>query len=73
MPVFVLMLDRDRDISARRCACMRRISLGVLSAGRIPHMVIGCFACGGSPIDCSDWTLTDCVVDFSPRESGSAI
>ena len=71
--VFVLMLDRDRDISPRRCACMRRTSLGVLSTGRIPHMVIGCFACGGSPDDCSDWMHVDCAVDFSPGETGTAI
>ena len=47
VPGFVLMLERDRNISPRRCACMRGTSLGVLSAGRIPLMVIGCFACGG--------------------------
>ena len=66
VPVFVLMLDRDRDISPRRCACMRGTSLGFLSAGRISLMVIGCFACGDGPVDCSDWPRVDCVVDFSP-------
>ena len=66
VPVFVLMLDRDRDISPRRCACMRGLSLGVLSAGRIPLMVIGCFAFGGGPVDCSECTRVDCAVDFSP-------
>ena len=28
-------------------------------------MVIGCFACGGGPVDGSDWTRVDCAVDFS--------
>ena len=60
------MLDKDRDISPLRCACMRGTSLGVLSAGRIRLMVIGWFTCGGGPVDCSDWTWVDCVVDFSP-------
>ena len=30
---------------------MSGTSLGVLSAGRILLMVIGCFACGGGPVD----------------------
>ena len=29
IPGFVLMLNRDRNISAQQCACMRRNSLGV--------------------------------------------
>ena len=45
---------------------MHRTSLGVLSTGRIPLMVIGLIACGGGPVDCSDWTRVDCVADFSP-------
>ena len=45
-PVFVSMLDKARDNSPLRCACMRGTSLGVLSAGRIPLMVIGWIACG---------------------------
>ena len=45
---------------------MRATSLGVLSAGRSPLMVIGCFTCGGGPADCSDWMRVDCAVDFSP-------
>ena len=53
VPVFVCMLDRNRDISPRRCACMCGTSLRVLSAERIPLMVIGCFACGGGPVDFS--------------------
>ena len=31
-------------------------------------MMINCFACGGGPVDCSDWPRVDCVVDFSPGE-----
>ena len=45
---------------------MRGTSLGVLSAGRTPLMMIGCFAYGGGPVDCSDWPCVDCAVDFSP-------
>ena len=65
---FVFMLNRDRDISPRRCACMRGTSMGVLSTGRIPLMVIGCFTCGGGPVDCSHWPRVDCTVDFLPGE-----
>ena len=54
------------DISLRRCARMRGTSLGVLSAGRIPLMVIGCFTCEGGPVDSYDWPRMDCAVDFSP-------
>ena len=64
---FVLMLNRDRNMSPRRCACMRGTSLGVLSAGRISLMMSGCFAYGGGSVDCSDWSRVYCVVDFSPR------
>ena len=39
VPGFVLMLNGDRNISPRRCACMRGTSLGVLSVGRIPLMM----------------------------------
>ena len=45
---------------------MRGTSLGVLSAERIPLMVIGCFTCGGGPVNGSDWPRVDCMVDFSP-------
>ena len=64
-PVFSIMLDKDGDNSPLRCACLRG-TLGVLSAARIPLMVIGWIACGGDPVDCSDWTRVDCAVDFSP-------
>ena len=66
VPGFVHMLNRDRNNSARRCACMRRTSLGVFSAGRISLTLIGCSACVGGSVDCSDWQRLDCVVDFSP-------
>ena len=66
---FVLnMLIRDRNISTRRCACMRGTSLGVFSAGRILLMLSGCFAFVGDSVDCSDWPCAycaDCAVDFS--------
>ena len=66
VPGFVVMLNRDRNISTRRCACMRRTSLGVLSAGRISLMLSGCFAFEGGSVDCSDWPRVYCAVDFSP-------
>ena len=50
-PVLVIMLDRDENNSPQWCACMRGTSLGVLSAGRIPLMVIGQIDCGGGPVD----------------------
>ena len=60
---FVLMLNRDRNNSARRCACMRGTSPGVFSAGRISLTLIGCSACVGGSVDCSDWPCSDCAVD----------
>ena len=54
--VVVVMTDRDENDSPQRCACMRGTSLGVLSTGRIPIMVIGRIDCGGGPVDCSDWS-----------------
>ena len=60
------MLNRDRNNSARRCACMRRTLLGVFSAGRISLTLIGCSACVGGSVDCSDWPRSDFAVDFSP-------
>ena len=64
VPGFVLMLNRDRNNSARRCACMRGASLGVFSAGRIWLTLIGCSACVGGSVDCSDWPRSDCAVDW---------
>ena len=45
------------------CAGLR---WGVLSAGRIPRMVICWINCGGGPVDCYDWTRVRRAVDFSP-------
>ena len=64
-PVVIIMLDRDIDNNPQRCVCMCGTSLWVLSAGRIPLMVIGWIDCGGSPVDCSDWTRVHSAVDFS--------
>ena len=69
-PVVIIMLDRHADNSPQRCDCMRGTSLGVLSAGRIPLMVIGWIDCGGSPVDCSDRTRVHSAVDFSPGGVG---
>ena len=49
------MTDGNDNNRLQRCACMRGTSLGVLSAGRIPIMVIGWIGCGGGPVGCSDW------------------
>ena len=62
----VVMTHRDANNSPQRCACTRRTSMGVLSAGRFPIMVIGQFDCGGGPVDGSDWTLARGAVYFLP-------
>ena len=66
VPGFGLMLSEDKNNSARRCACMPQTPLGVFSAGRILLTLIGCRACVGGSVNCSDWLRLDCVVDFSP-------
>ena len=66
VPGIVPMVNRYRNNSGRRCACMRGTSLGVFSAGRISLTLIGCSACVGGSVDCSDWPHSDCAVDFSP-------
>ena len=48
---------------------MRRTPLGVFSAGRISLTLIGCQACVGGSVSCSDWPRLDCAVDFSPGGS----
>ena len=53
--------------SLQRCACVRETSLGVLSAGRIPIMVIGQIGCGGGPVGCSDWLRVRGAVVCSPE------
>ena len=65
-PVMVIMLDWDENNSPQRCACKHGTSLGVLSAERIPRMVISQINCGGGPVDCSDWMRVRGAVDFSP-------
>ena len=66
MPGLGLVLSEDKNNSARQCACMRRTPLGVFSAGRISLTLIGCRACVGGSVNCSDWPRLDCAVDFSP-------
>ena len=60
VPGLGLVLSEDKNNSARRCA------LGVFSAGRISLTLIGCRACVGGSVNCSDWPRLDCAVDFSP-------
>ena len=62
----MVMTDRNENNSPQRCTCMRWTSLGVLSVGRIPIMVIGRIGCGGGPVDCSDWMRVCGAVDFLP-------
>ena len=59
----VVMNDDNRF---QRCACVRGTSLGVLSAGRIPIMVIGRIGYGGGPMGCSDWLRVCGTVVFLP-------
>ena len=66
--IMVIMLDWDENNSPQLCAGKCRTSLGVLSAGRIPCMVIGRLDCAGGPVDCSDWMRVGGAVDFSPGE-----
>ena len=54
MPGFVLMLNRDRNNSAWWYACVCGAPLGIFSAGRISLTLIGCSACVGGLVDCSD-------------------
>ena len=67
VPGFGLVLSVYMNNSARRCVCMRQTPLGVFSAGRILPTLIGCRACVGGSVICSDWLRLDCAVDFSPR------
>ena len=64
--VVVVMTDRDDNNRLQQCAFVRGTSLGVLSAGRIPIMVINRIGCGGGPVDCSDWMRVRSAVDFLP-------
>ena len=62
----MVMTDRNNDNSLQRCACVCGTSLGVLSAGRIPIIVIGRIGCGGGPVGCSDWLRVRGAVVISP-------
>ena len=64
--VVVEMTDRNDNNRLQQCAGVCGTSLGVLSAGRIPILVIGQFGCVRGSVGCSDW-LRVCVVIFSPR------
>ena len=66
VPGLSLVLSGDRNNSARRCAYLRGTLLWVSSAGRISLTLIGCRACVGGSVSCSDWPCSDCAVDFSP-------
>ena len=66
VPGLGLVLSEDKNNSARWCACMGRTPLGIFSAGRISLTLIGCRACVGGSVNCSDWLRLDCAVDFSP-------
>ena len=43
------------DIRFQRCACVRGTSVCVISAGKLPILVIGPFDGEGGPLECSDW------------------
>ena len=66
VPGLGLVLSEDKNNSARRCVCMHQTPLGVFSAERISLTLIGCRACVGGSVNCSDWPRLDCAVDFSP-------
>ena len=46
----VVMTDGYDNNRLQRCACVCGTSLGILSAGRIPIMVIGQIGRGGGPV-----------------------
>ena len=60
---------RNDNNRLQRCVYVRGTSLGVLSTGRIPIMVIGRFGCWSGPIgcECATW------MSVGPGESGLAI
>ena len=60
----IIMLDWDENNRPQRCAGERGTLLGVLSAGRIPCLVIGRIDCGGGPVDGSGWTQVCGAVDL---------
>ena len=66
----VMMTDRNDSNSLQWCACVCGTLLGVLSAGRIPIMVIGWIGCGGCHVGCSDWLRVRGPVVISPGGVG---
>ena len=60
-----MTVGNDND-SLQWCAYVRGTSMGVLSAGRIPIMMIGRFGCGGGPVGCSNWLRVRGTVVISP-------
>ena len=72
VPGLGLVLSEDKNNSARRCACMHRTLLGVFSVGRISLTLIGCRACVGGSVNCSDCAWTARLTSH-PGESGSTI
>ena len=68
VPGLSFVLSENMDNSTWRCVCVRGAPLGVFSAGRIYLTLIGCRACVGGSVNCSDWPSFDCAVDFSPGE-----
>ena len=73
VPGWSFVLSGDMNNSARRCVCIHGTPMGVFSTGRISLTLIGCRACVGGSVSCSNWPCLDHAVDFSPGESGSAI
>ena len=65
LTVVVMTIGNDNN-RFQGCACVRGTSLGVLSAGSIPIMVIGRIGGGGGPMGRSDWLRECCVVVVWP-------
>ena len=63
LEVVVITDDNNR---LPRCAGVRGPSLGVLSTGTIPIMVIELLDCGGGPVGCSDWLSVRGAVVIRP-------
>ena len=59
--VVVEMTDRVDDNRLQRCADACEDSLGVISAGGTPTLVIGRFGCVRASVGCCDW-LKGCAV-----------
>ena len=64
----VSMIHMDENNSARRCARVRGVSLGMFSAGRISLMLTGCSICVGGSVNYSGGTCADLTM-FRGRSS----